>query len=96
MTMNIKIHINNIKGTQMAAKITGKFSIDHHEFRFSAIAFGRIGGQNIGAKLSKKTQKELKDLGYDVDKVIIELQEQLLQGNLTIPENIRKNQFVDD
>lgn len=94
--MKIEVHINNIKGTQMAAKITGKFTVDQHEFRFSAIAFGRIGGQNIGAKLSTKTQQELKRLGYDVDQVVIELQEQLLQGNLTIPENVRKDQFVDD
>ena len=43
----------------MAAKITGKFTIDEHDFRFTAIAFGRIGGQNIGAKLSQITEKEL-------------------------------------
>jgi len=41
----------------MAAKITGKFSIDDNDFRFTAIAFGRIGGQNVGAKISKKLKK---------------------------------------
>ena len=55
--MNLKVHINNIHGSQMAAKITGKFTIDKNEFRFTAIAFGRIGGQNIGAKLSKTLKK---------------------------------------
>jgi len=45
--MELKVHINNIHGSQMAAKITGKFILDNNEFRFTAIAFGRIGGQNV-------------------------------------------------
>ena len=80
----------------MAAKVSGNFTIDEHTFRFTAIAFGRIGGQNIGAKLSKETEKKLESLGYDVDEVIMILQRNLLQGNLTIPENVTKESFVDD
>lgn len=94
--MNIKVHINNIHGSQMAAKITGKFNLDGHDFRFTAIAFGRIGGQNVGAKLSSATEKELKDLGYDVEDVIMLLQRNLLQGDLTLPEGLSKESFVDD
>ena len=94
--MNIKVHINNIHGSQMAAKITGKFNLDGHDFRFTAIAFGRIGGQNVGAKLSSSTEKELKDLGYDVEDVIMLLQRNLLQGDLTLPEGLNKESFVDD
>lgn len=80
----------------MAAKITGKFMIDENEFRFTAIAFGRIGGQNIGAKLSQITEKELKKLGYNIDEVIDSLQRNLLQGDLTLPEGLTKESFVDD
>jgi len=94
--MDLKVHINNIHGSQMAAKITGKFTIDENDFRFTAIAFGRIGGQNIGAKLSKTTEDELKKLGYDVDEVIMNLQSNLVQGDLTIPEGLKKESFVDD
>ncbi len=94
--MDLKVHINNIHGSQMAAKITGKFMIDENEFRFTAIAFGRIGGQNIGAKLSQITEKELKKLGYDIDEVIDLLQRNLLQGDLTLPEGLTKESFVDD
>lgn len=94
--MNIKVHINNIHGSQMAAKITGNFSIDQNSFRFTAIAFGRIGGQNIGVKLSKSTEKELEKLGYDVDTVIDSLQANLLQGNLTLPKGLKRESFVDD
>ena len=94
--MELKVHINNIHGSQMAAKITGKFSIDDNDFRFTAIAFGRIGGQNVGAKISKTTETELKKLGYDVDEVIMTLQNNLLQGDLTLPEGLKKESFVDD
>ncbi len=94
--MDLKVHINNIHGSQMAAKITGKFTLDDNEFRFTAIAFGRIGGQNVGAKISKTTEKELEKLGYDVEEVIILLQRNLLQGDLTLPEGLRKESFVDD
>ncbi len=94
--MDLKVHINNIHGSQMAAKITGKFTLDDNEFRFTAIAFGRIGGQNVGAKISKTTEKELEKLGYDVEDVIILLQRNLLQGDLTLPEGLTKESFVDD
>ncbi len=94
--MKLEVHVNNIHGSQMAAKITGNFTIDDHSFRFTAIAFGRIGGQNIGAKLSKATEKELTSLGYDVDEVIMNLQNNLLHGNLSLPEGLKRESFVDD
>ena len=94
--MNLKVNITNVHGSQMAAKITGNFIIDEHSFRFTAIALGRIGGQNIGAKISKVTEKELESFGYDVDEVIMNLQKNLLQGDLTLPEGLKRESFVDD
>ncbi|MFQ6025617.1 MAG: hypothetical protein ACE5JT_03785 [Nitrosopumilaceae archaeon] len=94
--MDIKVHVHNVHGSQMAAKISGKFTIDDHSFRFTAIAFGRIGGHNIGAKISKNTEKALVKLGYDVEQVIAELQKNLVHGNLTVPEGLKRDSFVDD
>ena len=94
--MDLKVHINNIHGSQMAAKINGVCTLNDHEFHFTAIAFGRIGGQNVGAKLSKNTETELKKLGYDVEEVIMTLQQNLLQGDLTLPKGLKKDSFVDD
>lgn len=94
--MDLKVNIKNIHGSQMAAKITGNFSIDENSFRFSAIAFGRIGGQNIGAKISKTTEKKLESLGYNVEEVILSLQKKLLQGDLILPEGLKKETFADD
>lgn len=94
--MNLEVHIKSVRGSQMAAKITGVFTIDAHPFKFSAIAFGRIGGHNIGAKISKSVQKELVTLGYDVDAVIGELQQKLVRGDISLPEGLTKESFADD
>ena len=93
--MDLLVHVNNVHGSQIAAKITGIFTIDGHSFRFNAIAFGRIGGHNVGAKISKSTQKELAKMGYNVDEVIDTLQQKLVHGDITIPEGISKESFAD-
>lgn len=89
------VRINNVHGSQIAAKITGTFTMDEHSFRFNAIAFGRIGGHNVGAKISKTTQKHLLKLGYDVNDVIDLLQQKLVRGEIILPEGIKKETFAD-
>ena len=90
------MHVNNVDGTQMAAKIEGIFEIDANSFEFLAIAFGRIGGQNIGVKLSEEIENKLKTLEYNVEEVIDELQKKLISGNLTIPDGLKRESFADD
>ena len=80
----------------MAAKIDGTFGLDDNTFDFLAIAFGRIGGQNIGVKLSEEIENKLKELGYNVDEIIDELQKKLISGNLSIPDNLKRESFIDD
>ena len=80
----------------MAAKIKGIFEIDANSFEFLAIAFGRIGGQNIGVKLSDETENKLKALEYNVEEVIDELQKKLISGNLSIPDGLKRESFADD
>ena len=48
----------------------GIFELDDNTFEFSAIAFGRIGGQNIGVEPSEEMNNKLKEKGYDIDEVI--------------------------
>ena len=90
------MHVNNVDGTQMAAKIEGTFEIDTNSFEFLAIALGRIGGQNIGVKLSDETENKLKALEYNVEEVIDELQKKLISGNLSIPDGLKRESFADD
>jgi len=94
--LNLTVHVSNVDGTQMAAKINGTFEIDADSFEFLAIAFGRIGGQNIGVKLSEETENKLKSLEYNVEKVIEELQKKLISGDLSIPDGLKRESFADD
>ena len=80
----------------MAAKIDGTFEIDDNSFEFLAIAFGRIGGQNIGVKLTEETENKLKALEYNVDEVIDDLQKKLISGDLSVPEGLKRESFIDD
>ena len=80
----------------MAAKINGTFDIDNNSFEFTAIAFGRIGGQNIGVKISEETQNKLKTLEYNIDQVIDDLQKKLISGSLSIPDGLKRESFIDD
>ncbi len=80
----------------MAAKIIGNFLVDENSFSFTAIAFGRIGGQNVGVKLTEDVEKNIIELGYDLDTVIDTLQKNLIQGDLTLPEGLKRESFVDD
>ena len=94
--MNLTVHVSNVDGTQMAAKINGTFEINADSFEFLAIAFGRIGGQNIGVEQSKEMNNKLKEKGYDVDKIIDELQKKLVSGDFSIPDNLKRESFIDD
>ena len=92
----MNVNITSVDGTQMAAKITGSFKMDEHSFEFTAIAFGRIGGQNIGAKIDNKTIHNIVSLGYDIDEVIDTLQANLVRGSLNLPPDLQRESFADD
>ena len=94
--MKITVNVQEITGTQMAAKIIGDFIVDAHSFHFTGIAFGRIGGQNVGVKLTEDVEKNIKNLGYDLDVVIDTLQKNLIQGDLNLPEGLKRESFADD
>ena len=93
---DMDVHIHSVDGNQMAAKITGKFEMGGQSFDFTAIAFGRIGGQNIGAKLADETISRLRSLGHDPDEVIDTLQTNLVRGNLNLPPDLKRETFADD
>jgi len=94
--LKLTVNIQDITGTQMAAKIVGTFIVDNHSFPFTGIAFGRIGGQNVGVKLTEDVEKNIKVLGYDIDDVIGTLQRNLIQGDLNLPEGLKRESFADD
>ncbi len=93
--MDLSVHVDSVDGTQMAAKITGTFELGGATYAFGAIAFGRIGGQNVGAQLDEATQDALRAAGHDPEEVAMEIQRALLQGDMSIPDNLKKESFLD-
>jgi hypothetical protein len=59
------------------------------EFKFKAIAFGRIGGHNVSLSLSKKTTGEISKMGFDPDKVQLAVQRKIIEGDVILPENLK-------
>src|SRR3712207_7342043 len=52
--------VKSASGSEIASKLSGYFVIKGQEFRFTAIAFGRIGGHNASIKIPKTTLEDRK------------------------------------
>jgi len=89
------VHVESVDGTQMAARIRGTFELGGASYPFTAIAFGRIGGQNVGAQLDEGTREALRSAGHDPEEAAMAIQRALLQGDMSVPENLSKESFLD-
>ena len=58
------------------------------KFHFEAVAYGRIGGQNVSPSLSNEAMKRLQEMDIDLDSFTSQLQRKLVEGeiNVIIPE----------
>lgn len=89
------VRISDVRGTQMAAEIAGTFEVDGERIDFTAIAFGRIGGQNVGARLGGDAERRLAEMGYDPDGAVLSLQQMLVRGDVAIPDGVTRETFAD-
>jgi hypothetical protein len=81
----VSIFIKDAKGSELASKIVGYFTVRDQQFRFTAIAFGRIGGNNIGLKIAKKTLEKIKSMGIDPEVLQLTIQRKLIEGDIIMP-----------
>lgn len=89
------VRISDVRGTQMAAEVTGTFEVDGEDLDFTAIAFGRIGGQNVGARLGERAEARLREMGCDPDETVLALQQMMVRGDIEIPEGVERETFAD-
>jgi hypothetical protein len=82
--IDIDVFINSVRGAEIANKLTGYFRLRDQEFRFTAIAFGRIGGNNVAVKVANKTLEKVKSMGIDPELVQLTIQRKLIEGDLII------------
>src|SRR5688500_6924217 len=86
--LNIDVFINNSSGGEVASKLTGYF-VQNKSFRYSAIAFGRIGGHNISIKLSTSSINKLTKMEIDPEKLQLTIQRKLIEGDVNLPQNMK-------
>jgi hypothetical protein len=79
--------ITSSRGGNIASKLRGYILIDGKKFHFNALAFGRIGGHNISLNLSKKTLAEVTKMGLDGEKLSLNLQRKLIEGDVILKPN---------
>ncbi len=87
--IKVDVFINNSSGGEVASKLTGYFIVNNKSFRFSAIAFGRIGGHNISLKLSTSSINKLKKMEIDPEKLQLIIQRKLIEGDVNLPPNMK-------
>ena len=90
---NILVYVTSSKGGDVASKLIGRFVVNEIEFRFTAIAFGRIGGHNIHLRLSKRTINTLRKNGHDPDSILLEIQRKLIEGDIIVANDSVKDGY---
>ncbi len=82
----VTVFVKSASGSEIASKLSGYFVVKGQEFRFTAIAFGRIGGHNASIKISKTTLDKIAKMGIDPEQLQITIQRKLIEGDIILPE----------
>lgn len=78
-------------GGGVANFLTGYALYKGEKFPFDAVAYGRIGGQNVKPNLAAQSLQRLEELGVDLELFTARLQRKLVEGEMTvnIPEGAK-------
>jgi hypothetical protein len=87
--VQVDVFVTNARGSEIASKLTGYFVIKDQEFKFAAIAFGRIGGHNISLKISRRTLEKIRKIGIDPEVLQVDIQRKLIEGDVTLPQGLK-------
>jgi hypothetical protein len=85
----VTIFVKNARGSNIASKLTGYFLVNDKQFRFTAVAFGRIGGHNIALTISKKTLNIISKMGIEPDLLQLTIQRKLIEGDIILPNGLK-------
>jgi hypothetical protein len=77
-------------GGGVANFLSGYALFQEEKFRFDAIAYGRIGGQNVSPTLGDEALKRLQEMNVNLELFTAQLQRKLVEGEITviIPEGM--------
>jgi hypothetical protein len=88
----ITIFVKSARGSNIASKLSGYFLVNNDKFRFTAVAFGRIGGHNIALNIAKKTLNKISKMGIDPDTLHLAIQRKLIEGDIILPKGLKIDQ----
>jgi len=71
-------------GGGVANFLSGYVIFRGEKFPFEAIAYGRIGGQNVSPTLTDESLKRLQDIDIDIENFTSQLQRKLVEGEITV------------
>ncbi|HVH96745.1 MAG TPA: hypothetical protein VM682_07375 [Bacillus sp. (in: firmicutes)] len=80
----ITVVVKSARGGNVASKLNGVFLLRGREFRFKALAFGRIGGHNISLTIPKIALNEIIKMGLDPDVIYLKIQRKLIEGEVDL------------
>jgi hypothetical protein len=85
----VTVFVKSSSGSEVASKLSGYFVIKGKEFRFTAIAFGRIGGHNASVKIARTAQNKIAKMDIDPEQLLLTIQRKLVEGDIILPEGIK-------
>ncbi|MGH9993524.1 MAG: hypothetical protein ACREBU_15085 [Nitrososphaera sp.] len=85
----VTVFVKKVSGSEIASKLSGYFVVKGQEFRFSAIAFGRIGGHNASVSVPKSTLEKISKMGIDPEALLLTIQRKLVEGDVVLPEGLK-------
>ncbi len=71
-------------GGGVANFLSGYTLYKGEKFLFEAVAYGRIGGQNVKPTLTPESMKRLEELHVDLELFTARLQRKLVEGEMTV------------
>ena len=76
--------IDFVSGGEVANLLKGYILAVGEKIRFSGVAYGRFGGQNVSPKLSPSAQRRVRELFGDLEGFEEDLQLRLVKGEFEI------------
>ncbi|HEY4822984.1 MAG TPA: hypothetical protein VIH83_04790 [Candidatus Bathyarchaeia archaeon] len=71
-------------GGGVANFLSGYAIYKGEKFRFEAVAYGRIGGQNVSPTLTDEAMNRLQELDVNLEGFVARLQRKLVEGEITL------------
>jgi len=79
-----EVVIDFVSGGEVANLLKGYILAAREKIRFSGVAYGRFGGQNVFPKLSPAAQRRVRELFGDLEGFEEDLQLRLVKGEFEI------------